>query len=206
LRWIECRCQAITAEGEALRLRGLCIDITERKISSQILQQRQEETERQRAELETIYKTAPIGLALFDPVEFRYLRVNDRQAETLGLPVHKILGRRITELAPLEGLEDLFRQVAAGKAIRNQVVEGELLTRPGEHRFWNVNYSPVFGSDGKAEAIAAVVQEITNQRRAEQALIQSEKLAAVGRLASSISHEIRRSSSAGKGVREYRPE
>jgi PAS domain S-box-containing protein len=190
LRWIECRCQAVTAEGETPRLRGLCIDITERKISSQILQQRQEETERQRAELETIYKTAPIGLALFDPVEFRYLRVNDRQAETLGLPVDKILGRRITELAPLEGLEDLFHQVAAGKTVRNHIFEGELLTRPGEHRFWNVNYSPVFGSNGKVQAIAAVVQEITNQRRAEQALIQSEKLAAVGRLASSISHEI----------------
>lgn len=190
LRWIECRCQAIMTEGRTPRLRGLCIDITERKISSQILQQRQEETERQRAELETIYRTAPIGLALFDPVEFRYLRVNDRQAETLGLPVDKILGRRITEIAPLAGIEDLFQQVAAGKTIRNHIFEGELPTRPGEHRFWNVNYSPVFGSDGKVEAIAAVIQETTNRRKAEQALIQSEKLAAVGRLASSISHEI----------------
>lgn len=190
LRWIECRCQALTSERETLRLRGLCIDITERKISSQILQQRQEEAERQRAELETIYKTAPIGLALFDPVEFRYLRVNDRQAETLGLPAEKILGRRITEMAPLEGIEELFRQVAAGKSIRNHVFEGELPTRPGEHRYWNVNYSPVFGSDGKVQAIAAVIHEITNQRKAELALIQSEKLAAVGRLASSISHEI----------------
>ncbi|HEX2918850.1 MAG TPA: PAS domain-containing protein [Edaphobacter sp.] len=190
LRWIECRCQALTSERETLRLRGLCIDITERKISSQILQQRQEEAERQRAELETIYKTAPIGLALFDPVEFRYLRVNDRQAETLGLPAEKILGRRITEMAPLEGIEELFRQVAAGRSIRNHVFEGELPTRPGEYRYWNVNYSPVFRGDGKVQAIAAVIHEITNQRKAELALIQSEKLAAVGRLASSISHEI----------------
>lgn len=190
LRWIECRCQTLTTEGDTLRLRGLCIDITERKISSQILQQRQEETERQRAELETIYKTAPIGLALFDPVEFRYLRVNDRQAETLGLPIEKILGKRITDLAPLEGIEEMFRQVAGGRSIRNHVFEGELPTRPGEHRFWNVNYSPVFGSDGTVQAIAAVIHEITNQRKAELALIQSEKLAAVGRLASSISHEI----------------
>ncbi|HEU4635729.1 MAG TPA: PAS domain-containing protein [Edaphobacter sp.] len=190
LRWIEARCQAITTEGQTSRLRGLCIDITERKVSSQILQQRQEQTERQRAELETIYKTAPIGLALFDPVEFRYLRVNDRQADILGLPVEKILGRRITELAPLQGIEDLFRQVAGGKTIRNHIFEGELPTRPGVHRYWNVNYSPVFGADGTVEAIAAVIHEITNQRKAELALIQSEKLAAVGRLASSISHEI----------------
>lgn len=190
LRWIECRCQALTAEGNTPRLRGLCIDITERKTSSEILQQKQEQTERQRAELETIYKTAPIGLALFDPVEFRYLRVNDRQAETLGLPVEEIVGRRITEIAPLNGIEEIFHQVAAGGSIRNHILEGELPTRPGEHRYWTANYAPVFASDGKVEAIAAVVQEITKQRKAELALIQSEKLAAVGRLASSISHEI----------------
>jgi PAS domain S-box-containing protein len=190
LIWIECRCEALIVDGIAARLRGLAIDVTDRRESSDALRQRQEQTERQRAELETIYRTAPIGLALFDPVEFRYLRVNDRQAETLGLPREKILGRRITDIAPLKGIEELFREVAAGKTIRNHVFEGELLTRPGEHRFWNVNYSPIHGPDGKVEAIAAVIQEITNQKKAEHALIQSEKLAAVGRLASSISHEI----------------
>ena len=39
-------------------------------------------------------------------------------------------------------------------------------------------------------AISTASIEITNQKRAEAALVQSEKLAAVGRLASSISHEI----------------
>ncbi|MEG9436573.1 PAS domain-containing protein [Edaphobacter sp. HDX4] len=190
LLWIECRCQAVIIEGSPPRLQGLCIDITERENSSRTLQQRQEETERQRAELETIYRTSPIGLALFDPVDFRYLRVNDRQAETLGLPIEKILGRRITDLAPLQDIEEIFRQVAAGKTIRNYIFEGELPTRPGEHRYWNVNYAPVFSGEGKVTAIAAVIQEITHQRKSEQALIQSEKLAAVGRLASSISHEI----------------
>ncbi len=147
-------------------------------------------TERQRAELETIYQTAPIGLALFDPVEFRYLRINDRQCETLGLPREKILGHPITELAPLKGLREIFEQVAKGHPVRNLLLEGELPTRPGEHRYWNVSYSPVYNANGSVEAIAAVILEITTQKKAEAALIQSEKLAAVGRLASSISHEI----------------
>ncbi|QNI37405.1 PAS domain-containing sensor histidine kinase [Edaphobacter albus] len=188
--WIECRCQALIVNGVAIRLRGLALDISDRKTFAETLQQRQEETERQRAELETIYRTAPVGLALFDPVEFRYLRVNDRQAETIGLSREQIIGRSITEIAPLDGIEDLFRQVASGGAVRNHLFEGVLPTRPGEHRFWNVNYAPVHGSDGQVEAIAAVIQEMTHQKKAERALIQSEKLAAVGRLASSISHEI----------------
>jgi PAS domain S-box-containing protein len=190
-RWWWVRAQPVRDEsGKILHWLGIAIDIDDRKTFAETLQRRQEETERQRAELENIYLTAPIGLAIFDPVEFRYLRINDRQCETLGLPREKVLGRVITDLAPLKGLRETFEQVAKGHAVRNLLLEGELPTRPGEHRYWNVSYSPIFGADGKVEAIAAVVLEVTTQKRAEAALIQSEKLAAVGRLASSISHEI----------------
>ena len=109
-RWWWLRAQPVRDEsGKILHWLGVAIDIDDRKTFAETLQQRQEETERQRAELETIYQTAPIGLALFDPVEFRYLRINDRQAETIGLPREKILGRRITEIAPLKGLRETPR-------------------------------------------------------------------------------------------------
>jgi PAS domain S-box-containing protein len=190
-RWWWVRAQPVRDEsGKILDWLGVAIDIDDRKTFADTLQRRQDETERQRAELENIYQTAPIGLALFDPVEFRYLRINDRQCETLGLPREKILGHPIMELAPLKGLKEIFEQVAKGHPVRNLLLEGELPTRPGEHRYWNVSYSPIYNADGVVEAIAAVVLEMTTQKRAEAALIQSEKLAAVGRLASSISHEI----------------
>ncbi len=191
VRWWWLRAQPVRDDsGKILHWLGVALDIDDRKTFAETLQQRQEVTERQRAELETIYQSAPIGLALFDPVEFRYLRINDRQCETLGLPREKILGRPITELAPLKGLREIFEQVAKGHPVRNLLLEGELPTRPGEHRYWNVSYSPVYNADGAVEAIAAVILEVTTQKKAEAALIQSEKLAAVGRLASSISHEI----------------
>lgn len=190
-RWWWVRAQAVRDDsGKILHWLGIAIDIDDRKTFADTLQRRQEETERQRAELETIYKTAPIGLALFDPIDFRYLRVNDRQAETIGLPKEKILGRPITEIAPIKGIKDLFQRAASGYPVKNHLLEGELPTRPGEKRFWNVSYSPVYNANGTIEAIAAAVLEMTNQKKAESALIQSEKLAAVGRLASSISHEI----------------
>jgi PAS domain S-box-containing protein len=190
-RWWWIRAQPVRDEsGKILDWLGVAIDIDDRKTFADTLQQRQEETERQRAELESIYQTAPIGLSLFDPVEFRYLRINDRQCETLGLTREEILGRPIFELAPLKGLREILEKVARGQAARNILLEGELSTRPGEHRYWNVSYSPIRNTSGTVEAIIAVVLEITNQKRAEAALIQSEKLAAVGRLASSISHEI----------------
>ena len=169
---------------------GVAVDIHDRKTAADALHEKQLETERQRAELESVYRTAPIGLALFDPVEFRYLRLNDRQAEIVGLPVEEVLGKRLTEIAPIPGLNQMFQKVAEGMPIRNALLEGAVATRPDEHRFWNVNYFPVFNADGSVRAITAASLEITAQKRAELALIESEKLAAVGRLATSISHEI----------------
>ena len=60
-------------------------DVTEEKRSREELQRKQKEAERQHAEIETVYRTAPIGLALFDTKDFRYLRLNDRQAAFFGL-------------------------------------------------------------------------------------------------------------------------
>ena len=167
-------------------------DVTERNalLPHDLPLAQQRETERERTELETVYQTAPVGLAQFDPIEFRCLRLNERQAEILGLPSDQIVGRRFEEISPIIGLREMFQLAAAGHAVKNQIVEGELPTRPGEHRMWDVSHSPVYGADGSIQAITAAWLEITHLKKAEAALVQSEKLAAVGRLASSISHEI----------------
>jgi PAS domain S-box-containing protein len=165
-------------------------DVTGQRNAAEELRRKSEEAERQAAEIEAVYQTAPIGLALFDPVDFRYLRLNNRQAAFFGLKPEQVVGRTVTEMAPIPGLRELFEQVREGAPIVNYPLEGELISHPGEHRYWTVNYSPVRGPDGKVRAISAASLEITQQKKAEKALIQSEKLAAVGRLASSISHEI----------------
>ena len=190
VRWIRSKGRLLDMRLGPTRLIGFAEDITERKMAEQALALSQKELKEQWAELESIYRTAPIGLALFDPVEFRYLRLNNRQAEIVGLPQNQILGKTLTEIAPIQGLREMFERVAQGEPLRNALLEGELPMRPGEHRYWTVNYEPVFGADGKVQAITAASLEITAQKRAEQALVQSEKLAAVGRLAASIAHEI----------------
>jgi PAS domain S-box-containing protein len=178
------------SDGVPESILGTVADITERKRAEKALEESKREAQQQWAELEAIYGTAPIGLALFDPAEFRYLRLNSRQAEMVGLPAEQILGRTLTEIAPIEGLQEMFEQVARGKPVINELLEGELPMSPGEHRYWTVNYFPVYDSEGHIQAISAASLEITAQKRAELALVQSEKIAAVGRLASSISHEI----------------
>jgi PAS domain S-box-containing protein len=183
----------LTVEARPADEDGIIIffrDITPQRNAAEELRRKSEESERQAAEIEAVYRTAPIGLALFDPVEFRYLRLNDRQAAFFGLKPEQVVGKTLTEMAPIPGLRDLFEQVRDGVPVVNYPLEGELISHPGEHRYWTVNYLPVRGPDGKVRAISAASLEITQQKKAEKALIQSEKLAAVGRLASSISHEI----------------
>jgi PAS domain S-box-containing protein len=181
------------ASGAILHWLGVGQDVHETKTYTAALRAEQMETERRRAELETLYATSPIGLALLDPVEFRFLNLNDREAEMLGAPREQLLGQPLSQIAPpekLPGLFNLMRTAASGTPVRDQLLEGELASRPGERRAFSVNYAPIYNQDGTVRAISTASIEITHQKRAEAALIQSEKLAAVGRLASSISHEI----------------
>ena len=165
-------------------------DFTAEKMDREALEHKTTEAERQHAELETIYRTAPIGLALFDLDDYHYLRLNDRQAAFFGLKPEQIVGKTLTEMAPIEGLRELFDQVARGEPVINFPLEGTLVTDPTDYRYWTVSYFPVYGADGNIQAITAASLEITQQKKAELALMQSEKLAVVGRLASSIAHEI----------------
>ncbi len=191
-RWFRMRASPVRDDaGNILHWLGVAIDMHESRTFAEELHKKQLETERQRAELESIYENTPVGLALFDPVTFRYLRINDELARSIGLPKEQILGRSILEIASgVATIGELFRQVATGKPIRDYILEGELSTQPGVHRTWNVNYFPVYDRLGNITGITTASLEITQQRKTEAALVQSEKLAAVGRLASSISHEI----------------
>lgn len=191
-RWIWLRARYSHREDGRRYRFGIVADITERKQAEAALEISRREVYRQWAELDTIYQTAPIGLSLFSLDDFKYMRVNDLQTGVIGLPREQIIGRPFREIGT--GLwhicGPLLKRAAAGEVLRNVELEGELLTRPGQHRYWTVSYMPVRNDKGVISAVAAVILETTAQKRAEQALIQNEKLAAVGRLASSISHEI----------------
>ena len=165
-------------------------DFTQERAANEVIRRKSEETERQHAEIETVYRTAPIGLALFDAKEFRYLRLNDVQAAFFGLKQEDVLGKTVTEMAPIPGIQELFERVARGEPVVNYPLEGALVTDPENYRYWTVSYFPVYGPDGQIQTITAASLEVTAQRKAEMALVQSEKLAAVGRLATSIAHEI----------------
>jgi PAS domain S-box-containing protein len=166
-------------------------DISEQRRMEQQREQLLREVRARYAEIEATYNSAAIAMALIDARDFRYLRVNQKLCDILGLPQDRVVGSKVLEVAHgVPGLEDALKTVASGQSVVGGLLEGELSTSPGVTRFWTMDYAPVFGPDGSVVAIAAASAEITRQKQAEAALMQSEKLAAVGRLAASIAHEI----------------
>ena len=89
------------------------------------------------------------------------------------------------------GAPKQVRQIVAA-GLRGEVVRREMtLIRPnGETMIFDFSLSPFRNEQGEVVFLVPEARDITELKRAEAALLQSEKLAAVGRLAASIAHEI----------------
>jgi two-component system, cell cycle sensor histidine kinase and response regulator CckA len=128
------------------------------------------------AELDAIYRTAPIGLAVYGP-DLRYLRVNEHMARMHGFPAeqHQGLMTRDVSLDISKAIEPyLHRVIARGESILNVEVQGTTRAQHGVLRSWLASFHPVRGVSGMINAVGVVALEITERKRAEEALAQSE--------------------------------
>jgi signal transduction histidine kinase len=65
-----------------------------------------------------------------------------------------------------------------------------LVSRSGREYVVDDSAAPILDAQGEMKGVVLVFRDVTEQRRAESALIAGEKLAVAGRLAASIAHEI----------------
>jgi signal transduction histidine kinase len=85
------------------------------------------------------------------------------------------------------GIQQVF---ATGQPLYEMELLGEAADQPGEQRSWIISFYPVHTEEEDVRWVGTVVIETTQRRRSEDALRKTEKLAAAGRLAASIAHEI----------------
>ncbi|ATQ79114.1 diguanylate cyclase [Massilia violaceinigra] len=131
-----------------------------------LVAERTGELERANALLETVYATAPVGLALLD-ADLRVVMVNDYLAAINALPVAAHLGHTLPELLGPLGVEyeQAYRQVRdTGLPIKSVHESRSVPGSPDVESHWVTSYHPVFGPDHALVGISAVVLDVSERK------------------------------------------
>jgi len=129
--------------------------------------------------LDHLLRTAPIGFCFLDR-DLRFVRINDLLAQMSGFSVDAHLGRHVSEMVPslAEAIRDVTARIlATGQAVLNHEFSGETPAAPGMTRFWKESWYPALGDAGEVVGFGAVIEDITERKRAEANLRESEQRA-----------------------------
>jgi PAS domain S-box-containing protein len=142
--------------------------------------------------LDSMLANAPQGFAFFDRYA-RFVRINENFAGLTGIPLSRHLGRTPRELLPA-GLAAQF-DVALERVFTSSDHFADLEFRglnPQSNRpfTWLVSAYPVRTNPEQIRWVGVIVRDVSERALAEEALRKTEKLAATGRLANSLAHEI----------------
>jgi PAS domain S-box-containing protein len=105
------------------------------------------------------------------------VRANDALAAINDLPAETHIGRTLRDLLPdvASEVELLLRQVLeTGQPVVDLELSDETSAKPGERRHWRSSFYPIQSQDGRTPGIGALVVDITERKRAEEALQESE--------------------------------
>jgi PAS domain S-box-containing protein len=149
-------------KGEIIGFRGIRRDITEHKQAEDRLKESEQK-------YRLLFETSPDCIVQMDR-EGRYLAANPATAKSLGVPLEELVGKTIFEVQPQEVAQ--YRLGMVRKALdewQPQIFEDE---RAG--RYFNHIYIPTKISEQK-EAVQMIARDITERRKMEEALRQSEE-------------------------------
>ncbi|HMD96094.1 MAG TPA: PAS domain S-box protein [Terriglobia bacterium] len=171
IRYLACQAEVQrSAAGQPVRMIGTTLDITERKRA-------EEELYQSRQMLQSILDNVPQRVFWKDP-NSRYLGCNRTFAIDAGVPdPAAIVGKSDFELS-WSGTAEVFR--ADDKLVMEQESPKlnfeEQMSRTDESLQWNrVNKIPLRGRDGRVIGVLGTYEDITEHKRAEEALRVSEQ-------------------------------
>jgi len=156
------------------------------------VERRTAESEAQKRFIEAIVDSLPLSLYAIDR-EYRVVAWNrNRELGELGIPRGSVLGKNVFDVLtrqPRAMLEQEFARVFESGEIER--IEQETPSPKGDIRHWVISKIPMWADmTGQVSHVITVGEDVTDQVEANRAVARAEKLAAVGRLAAGVVHEI----------------
>ena len=180
--------------GNIIRYQGTLVDITEKRKMEQQLAQQEEFRAR-------LLESFP-DLILVVDLEERYTFVSSRARDLLGYDPKEMLGKKISELEDHSPeLATLYNELVSGKELFAAAEYGAR-HRDGSWRTMRAAGSRLVDAEAKTSGVIISVRDITVERKLEQQVVQSERLAAMGAMIGGVAHELNNPLTAIMGVSE----
>lgn len=182
--WSEIKPVIINWEGEVATLCFINV-ITERKHAEEAQRVSEEK-------FRLISEQSLLAIAIFQDNVFKY--VNDTASQMSGYTVNDIMGWKRDEFLKLIHPDDValvlnqfeMRQPDEHKSIIKSTYR--IITKSGENKSIEVHSKSITYQEKAAELVT--VQDITERKKVEELMIQTEKMISVGGLAAGMAHEL----------------
>ncbi len=171
------------AAGSTYGIGGLATDISERKQAERALQESEER-------FRGIYENSPVGMALVT-ASGRFTRSNPAFQRLVGYTTDELQHMTFADLTYPDDLAENSRRFLT-------VAQGDAAVAQYEKRYVHKNGSVVWARVALAAAhdpedpsvrVAAVIQDITEQKQIQEHLRASQKMESLGQLAGGIAHD-----------------
>jgi PAS domain S-box-containing protein len=170
------------AGGKIVRYQGTLVDVTERREMEKALRG-QEEFQRY------LLESFPDLILVID-LNGRYSFVSSRIHDLRGYKPEDLLGKRVEEEPDYSPeLFALYRDLITGRKNFGSC-DYSARHRDGNWRTMRASASPLFDAENKLSGAIVSVRDITVEKKLEQQIIQSERLAAMGQMIGGFAHEL----------------
>jgi PAS domain S-box-containing protein len=141
-------------------------------------------------DLRVLLDNAPDAIGRFDR-QLRHVYVNEATARANARPVSDFPGKTMGDLGHTPEVCDLIDTNVRGVFETGEERTIELLFQgPLRDSHFQCRMAPEFDSEGSVKYVLVVSRDISEQRRAEAALVEAGKRAVAANIAAQLSHEI----------------